>query len=373
MDTGDQSRFKPFKIVDRRAESSTITSFRLEPVDPGVWRPFEPGQFLVFQIPVANTHDRVIRNYSVSSAPGVTGSYRITVKREMAPAPDAPNGLGSHYLHDTLAVGDIVMADGPRGAFTLDRTSRRPVVLLSGGVGLTPLVSMLHALATESDRPVYFIHACDSGVVHALDAEVRNAAASRPGIVARVVYRFPTDQDRADGRHHLEGTITRDFLQSVLPLDDYDIYMCGPPAFMKANYALLRSLGVAKERIAYEFFGPATLLEADLAAPVEIIAAAPEPPTADLPAGKEPSGPVITFVRSGKQAVWTPFSRSLLEFAEDQGLAPPFSCRSGVCSTCSTRLIEGQVSYTEEPLDEPDPGHVLICCAKPLGPVSLDL
>ena len=363
--------FRRFRVVAKTPESRTITSFHLEPVDAGAWRPFDPGQFLVFKIPVADERGHVIRNYSVSSAPSQAGSYRITVKREAAPDPAFPHGLGSSHLHDIIAVGDIVLAEGPRGAFTLDRASTRPVVLLSGGVGLTPLVSMLHALAVESDRRVYFIHACDSGDVHALDAEVQAATGSRPGIATRIIYRVPTEQDRAAGRHHYEGFITRQVLQETLPLDDYDIYMCGPPPFMQAVYPTLRSLGVSKHRIAYEFFGPATVLDTE-AEPAPVVVAAPNAPA--LPAVASTADAVmVTFKKSGKQAVWTGHARSLLEFAEDEGLNPPFSCRSGVCSTCSTRLLEGQVTYTEEPLDEPEPGEALICCCKPAGSVVLDL
>ena len=369
---GASAGFRRFRVVGKTPESRTITSFHLEPADPGAWRPFEPGQFLSFRIPVPDGRGHVIRNYSVSSPPSATGTYRITVKREVAPCSGVPHGLGSMHLHDAIAVGDTVQAQGPRGDFVLDRKSRRSVVLLSGGVGLTPLVSMLHTLASESDRKVYFIHACDSGDVHALGAEVRAAAESRRGIAIRIVYRFPTAADLAGKRHDREGIVTRDLLQDVLPLDDYDVYMCGPPPFMKALYPMLRSLGVPKHRIAFEFFGPATVLDTDAEAPVETLEAIPEPTAACGPP-VEAGRITVTFRRSGKQVPWGEHARSLLEFAEDQGLNPDFSCRSGVCGTCSTRLLEGRVAYSEDPLDEPGPGHVLICCSKPAESVVLDL
>ncbi|HEX4765165.1 MAG TPA: FAD-binding oxidoreductase, partial [Lichenihabitans sp.] len=300
---GASAGFRRFRVIGKTPESRTITSFHLEPVDPGAWRPFEPGQFLAFKIPVSDERGHVIRTYSVSSPPSTTGTYRITVKRETAPHSEVPHGLGSVHLHDTIAVGDTIIAEGPRGDFMLDSTSQRPVVLLSGGVGLTPLVSMLHTLASESDRKVYFIHACDSGDVHALGDEVRAAAVSRRGIVTQIVYRFPTTRDLADKRHDRDGIVTRGLLQDVLPLDDYDVYMCGPPPFMKALYPVLRSLGVPKHRIAFEFFGPATVLEADAEAPVETIAAQPEPAAGSGP-GVAASGMVVTFRKSGKQAAW---------------------------------------------------------------------
>ena len=359
--------FRALKVIDKVRESSTITSFHLAPAEPGGWRAFEPGQFLVFRFPADNERGHVLRTYSVSCAPDHPGRYRISVKREAAPQPGLPNGLGSCYLHDQVAVGDVLMADGPRGEFHLDRMSSRPVVLLSGGVGLTPMVSMLHALVEQSDRRAIFIHACDNGEVHALGDEVRALAASRSGIDAHVVYRFPTEADRSAARHQAEGVITRELLQRLLPLDDYAFYLCGPPPFMQAVFRLVRSLGVAKERIAYEFFGPATVLEPD-----EVLAA-PAPVAAEARVAA-PSGAVtVTFRKSGRSATWVDGAESLLSFAESHGLAPAFSCRAGVCGTCTTALVEGDISYFEEPLDEPCAGQVLICCARPKGNLVLDL
>ena len=362
--------FRPLKVIGKVRESSTITSFHLEPAEPGGWRAFEAGQFLVFKFPADNERGHVLRTYSVSCAPGHPGRYRISVKREAAAQPGLPEGLGSCYLHDKIEVGGVLTADGPRGDFYLDRKSARPVVLLSGGVGLTPMVSMLHALAEQSDRRTVFIHACDNGEVHALGDEVRALAASRSGIEAHVVYRFPTDADRVSQRHQAEGVITRELLQRLLPLDDYEFYMCGPPPFMQAVFRLVRSLGVPKERIAYEFFGPATVLEPDeaLAKPAPLAAPAPA-----APSGTVDGAITVTFRKSGRSAPWVDGAESLLSFAESHGLAPEFSCRAGVCGTCKTGLVEGEVSYFEDPLDDPGAGQVLICCARPKGNVVLDI
>ena len=265
------------------------------------------------------------------------------------------------------------MADGPRGDFHLDRLSARPVVLLSGGVGLTPMVSMLHALAEQSDRRTVFIHACDNGDVHALGDEVRALEASRSGIKAHVVYRFPTDADRAAKHHQAEGVITRELLQRLLPLDDYEFYLCGPPPFMQAVFRLVRSLGVAKERIAYEFFGPATVLEPDTVLAQPAPAPAASHPLAPTTASAADGAITVTFRKSGRSAPWVDGAESLLSFAESHGLTPEFSCRAGVCGTCTTGLVEGEVSYFEDPLDDPGAGQVLICCARPKGNLVLDL
>lgn len=360
-----RSGFRELKVIAKVRESAVITSFHLEPVEPGGWRAFEPGQFLVFRMPVPGSKEFVLRNYSVSCSPESQGRYRITVKREAAPIASVPNGLSSCYLHDQIEVDDVLVAEGPRGDFVLDRDSQRPVVLLSGGVGLTPLVSMLHALAA-TERRTFFIHACDNGEVHALRDEVEALAASRPGMTAHFCYRFPTEADRAAGRHHSEGVLTRELLQRLLPLDDYDFYLCGPSPFMQAVHGMLRGLGVAKQRIAYEFFGPATLLE-----PASEKPAAPRKPAA--PAITIEGATMVEFRRSGLTATWDANAESLLAFAEDQGLAPEFSCRAGICGTCKSHLVAGEVAYFEEPLDELASGEVLLCCSRPKGSVVLDL
>ena len=372
------SRFRPFRVVARTPESRTITSFALEPLDPADWLAFVPGQYLPIRIPGMDGQAPALRTYSISSAPSDTARYRITVKREGAPAPGLPDGLGSCFLHDRVAVGDLLEIAPPRGEFVLARDSARPVVLASGGVGLTPLVSMLHALTDGPEREVHFLHACDDGEVHALRAEVDALVGSRPGLTARYCYRAPSPAD-ADARlHHAEGLVTKALLRRWLPLDDYDVYLCGPPPFMANVYAAFRELGVRKDRIRYEFFGPATVLEAMEEDAPAAPPAAPLPPTGEPMASAETKGPgaglQISFARSQRSAAWDEAAdTNLLAFAERLGLDPPFSCRAGICSTCRTGLLQGDVDYVEEPLDPPEPGQVLLCCARPRGPLVLDL
>lgn len=360
------SRFRPFAIVSKVRESATITSFRLAPLERQHWRPFEAGQFLTMRVP-DRKGGHVLRNYTVSSSPREAGTYRITVKREAAPAQDVPQGLSSCWLHDEIEPGAIVEIDPPRGAFKLDAASGRPVVLLSGGVGLTPTVSMLDVLARESDRPVWFIHACDSAAVHALREEVEHLASLRPGIAVHFCYRFAADDDLDAMRCHSAGFLTRATLQRLLPLDDYDIYMCGPPPFMQALYGILTGLGVRKERIAYEFFGPASLLsEAGQPAPRPVA-----PAVADHAA--EGDGLRIVLQKSGRSLAWDGTSQSILAFLEAQGIEPEFSCRAGVCGTCEHGLVSGEVDYFEEPLDAMPDDRVLLCCTRPKSSIVLDL
>jgi ferredoxin-NADP reductase/ferredoxin len=368
--------FRELRVVDKVRESDIITSFHLEPLEPEGWRPFRPGQFLVFRLPGAADGQLIVRNYSLSGPPDVRGRYRITVKREPAAAPDLPAGAGSGYLHDRIAVGQVLLAEGPRGDFVLDRDSRRPVVLLSGGVGLTPMVAMLHDLAAVDDRRVFFVHACENGDVHALRDEVEALVASRPGMSFHFIYRAPTERDRAHARFHAEGLVSKALLQSLLPLDDYDIYLCGPPAFMKATYRLMRELGVPASRIAYEFFGPATVLEPDFSASptAPVLTPTPKPALAIADAIRPVMGlPTVEFRRSEIMATWNEGAGSLLALAEDHGLRPDFSCRAGICGTCSSRLLAGEVDYFEEPLDEVEDGQVLLCCSRPHGSIVLDL
>jgi ferredoxin-NADP reductase len=365
--------FVGFRVIAKRRESETITSFELVPPDATQAPDFIPGQFLVVRLPTDNGHGPILRNYSISSSPHDSGRLRITVKREPSPADrtDLPPGEGSNYLHEQVDVGDVIHVNGPRGDFQLDPDSARPVVLLSGGVGLTPLVSMLHSLATTGDRRVYFVHACDSGRVHALKDEVLALAVRRPGITMHFCYRFPTDEDVASAGFHSRGMISREVLQSILPLDDYDVYMCGPPPFMQANYRLLRSFGVPKERIRYEFFGPATVLDPDEAATPA--AAQVEPPPSVPGEALQEEGVQVVFRKSGKTAMWDEKAKSLLDFAESLGIDAPFSCRAGVCNTCLSTLVRGDVEYFEEPLSEPGPGEVLLCCSRPKTTVEVDV
>lgn len=368
MSTPRTSGFRQLRVLAKKRESRTITSFELASVESDGWRPFKAGQFLVLRCASPSEGRFVPRTYSVSSPPAEAGRYRITVKREGAPAAGLPDGIGSCLLHDRIEVGDVLLADGPRGEFVLREEGARPVVLLSGGVGLTPLVSMLHALAADAGRRVVFIHACDDGDVHALRDEVDAIAAGHAHVRVHYCYRFPTEADRKAGRYHSEGVITREVIQSLLPLDDYDVYLCGPPPFMDAVHGLMRSLGIAPDRIATEVFGPA-----GLARPA-VIAPSPAAPPADSPAVSGlAKAPLVEFRRSGRSAPWDPAAGSLLAFAESNGLEPEFSCRAGICGSCRTARIAGEVEYFEEPLDPPGEGHILLCCARPKGDLVIDL
>ena len=254
--------FRRFQVVKKVVESTVIISFYLQPEDSEVLWPAQAGQYLTLRIPT--TDKPILRTYSLSADITHPDSYRITVKREAAPltSMDIPNGVGSCWLHDVVEVGSLLEVAAPRGHFVLDESSQRPVLLLSGGVGQTPLLCMLHSLAKTS-RETWYIHACENGAVHAMQSEVNDLVdQSDNQLHSIVVYREPLTADYDAQGFDCIGYIDKALLQSRLPLDDYDVYLCGPTAFMVAMYKLLIELGISKSRIAYEFFGKAVSLDA---------------------------------------------------------------------------------------------------------------
>lgn len=315
---------------------------------------FIPGDYLVFTIPDEQGAP-VTREYSISQQS--SDGLRVTIKHEAAPKGiDVPPGIASSYFHGKLSKGDIVTAYGPAGKFALNQSSDRPVVLLSGGVGQTPLLAMLQALAAQGSRETVFIHACEHGGVHALGQEVRDLQTSFDKLTSHICYANPRAQDSG---YDSRGFVSRALLQQLMPDTPAEYYLCGPSAFMEAMYELLLSLDVDEDLIHYEFFGPATLLKT--ARPKS----APTPQAANMP--------LITFALSGVQVAWNPDIPNLLELAEEHGVMADYSCRAGTCDTCKTKITAGAVDYPEEPMERPEQGFALLCCAVPKGDVTLDI
>lgn len=359
--------WRPYRIAGRVRESATVVSLHLEAADGQPLQPFQPGQFLTFRVPGRDGRP-VPRNYSLSSDPADLSHYRISVKREPAPAsrPDLPPGLGSGFMHDEAMVGAILEGSAPKGQFILDQASPRPVLLLAGGIGITPLLSMAHALARTS-RPTWLLHACDNRQVQPFADEVAALAAASARFTAATCLREPGAGDGRSAGHHFSGLITADVLTALLPIGDYDVYLCGPTGFMQAMYALLQDLGVRTERIRYEFFGTATDLRMQPApAAVPVVRSPPSGPDVST------SGLTVTFARTGGRYPWDGAARTLLDFAEAHGLTPAFSCRNGICNTCLCEA-EGEVSYVDEPLEQPEAGLALICCSVPATSLVLNL
>lgn len=243
-------------IVDRKVkESEVITSFYLKPQDGGEISSYEPGQYVTVKVKPANQQFTHLRHYSLSSAPG-RPYYRITVKREDAVG-DHPAGIVSTYLHEELNEGDIVELSAPAGSFTLDQSKSNPIVLLSGGVGLTPMVSMLETLLEkDSERNVVFVHAARLGSYHAMKEHIADLAANHAGVRSYVVYEQPGEGESCDKT----GYIDLPWLQSIATAEA-DFYFCGPHPFMRTINLALKEWGVPSERIHFEFFGPAGSLD----------------------------------------------------------------------------------------------------------------
>ncbi|WP_138465632.1 2Fe-2S iron-sulfur cluster-binding protein [Poseidonocella sp. HB161398] len=333
------------EVAERIEESAAVVSLRLRAA-AGELPPFLPGQHLPLRLGLPG---RKLATYTISSDPGDRSGYRLSVKLEAA-------GLGgSAHLHG-LKPGDRIAAEAPRGRFVLEE-SDRPVLLLTGGIGITPALAMLHALSRQPERPVVFLHACRSREELCFGDELDALAARMPGLTRITVLAEGSAEDLQAGRCQHLGLIDRALLRRLLPLDAWQTYLCGPEGFMAAMRAALASLGLPDAEIRQESFGGAPA-----PAPAPAAAAAPATGTA-----------TVRFARSGIEMPWDPAQASLLDFAEAQGLSPDFSCRAGICGSCACRKLEGETEYSEDLLEEPAEGEILLCCSVPRGPVVLDL
>ena len=357
-------------VVDKKvAENAIITSFYLKPEDGEALPRFLPGQFLPVELDIPGEKKPVNMTYTLSDSPNHQDYYRLTIKREPPPPdnPDVPPGLSSNYFHDHVEVGTRIKAKAPSGKFHLNMDSDKPVVLLSGGVGLTPMISMLNAICEEGKgRKAWFIHGTRGLKEHCMGGHVRTLAADNANIDVHIVYE-KAGPDCNKGEHHdSEGFVTGELLRDLLGTTEYEFYLCGPPAFMKVIYNALCDWGVDENTIHYEFFGPATVLREGAPGPDQSAVVEPAPGAAE-------AGATVTFSHTGKTVPWDPMFETILEFAESLGLSPAFSCREGICHTCMVELKDGDVLYPEEPEIPPDPGYVLICKAQPKGDIDIDI
>jgi len=254
---GGWNGYRKFRVTKKHPESRVVTSFYLRPVDGGPLAAYKPGQYITVRIDHPTTPTSP-RNYSLSDAPGV-GHYRISVKRESALEAGAPGGLVSNYLHDHVNVGDELDIGPACGEFTLEpeHVNGRPVVLISGGIGVTPVLSMLKSMAErEVNTPIYFIHGAQNSQHHALADEVRHAAAKLPNLKTHVAYSAPLESDVSQGKCDSVGVIDGRLLDGLLPRENCEYFFCGPKPFMANLYQTLRTRGVPDADIHFEFFGP---------------------------------------------------------------------------------------------------------------------
>ncbi|MGW1420893.1 2Fe-2S iron-sulfur cluster-binding protein [Bradyrhizobium sp. TM239] len=337
------TRWRPFRIVKKDKESRNIVSFVLEPADDGGVAAHLAGQFLPIKVPAGDDGSHLVRSYSLSEvANGRT--YRISVKRD---------GIASCWLHDrpTGAVLDVLP---PRGEFIFNTATRKPVMLISAGVGVTPMVAIVNSLLVNDMRtrhaePIIWLQAARNGGNLAFAAHIIHKVRHHANLSAHFVLSAPNREDQAGRLADHVGRIDRDVLARLLPTSDIDAYLCGPGGFMQSIYDALLGLGVPDRQIHFESFGPARVLRKQ-----EKI----------RPAG---SSQLIRFGRTGKAIAWSSSFGSLLGAAGVAGVTAPYGCKSGVCGSCAARLVRGSVTYTLPPVAELDDSEILLCCTVPEG------
>ncbi|MED3575714.1 NO-inducible flavohemoprotein [Cytobacillus praedii] len=261
---GGWGGFRDFIIDKKVEESEIITSFYLKPKDGQEIAQFIPGQYITIKAEISGEINTHLRQYSLSDRPGVD-YYRISVKREDKKENDIPAGVVSSFLHHELQAGDILPITAPAGDFYLNTESPLPVVLLSGGVGLTPTISMLISIiAAQLNRDVYFIHAARNSRVHAFKEHVQALTKENKQVKSFFVYDYPSEEDRTSKTIAKEGYLTLEWLQEILPTKEAEFYFCGPEAFMRVVNRALKQWGVPSDRIHYEFFGSFGDLDANM-------------------------------------------------------------------------------------------------------------
>ena len=363
--SGAWTGWREFRVEGDALEDQARTqrSLILRPVDGLPLPDFVPGQYLTFSIdlPESPTEPQrmIVRCYSLSDQPNGE-TYRITVKRMPAPPTrsELPAGAASSYLHDTVQIGDSLTVKAPAGQFVLDRTSDVPAVFIAGGIGVTPMISMISwSLTHQPERPLHLFYGVRNSADHAFKPHLDKLARSHPAFTLHVLYGAP-GRDDVEGRDfHQAGFIDVSLLKRVLPHGRHQFYVCGPPAMMAALVPALAAWGVPKSDIHFESFGPAS---SGYAQPVAGPAAAPL---------KKPFD--VRFRRSRRTVPWTGGDASLLDFAERHGILVESGCRSGSCGACETRLVSGEVGYASKPDFEVPAGACLLCVGTPVSNLVL--
>ena len=355
VEPGGWAGFQPLVVRDVVAESETVTSITLVNADGGSLPLPRPGQYLAIRVPEAGD-PAPVRNYSLSGEPD-RASYRISVKREA-------HGLVSSYLHARMMPGARVEVAAPRGDFVLDEGTH-PVLLISAGIGLTPVLAILHQLAAKhSGREVWWIHTTRDAKTHVFATEVADLVSSLPR-ARSLVYYTGASQPPQPQSGITAGHLTAAVIEQLGLPTDASAFVCGPARFMDDVTAALVTSGIGLSHVHMERFGSLTPINPG------VVAVAHPPP--HQPPGPPGTGPAVTFARSGLTATWSGTYRSLLEFAEACDVPTQWSCRTGVCHTCATAVLSGDASYTIAPLEPPDPAELLICSVTPTNDLVIDL
>jgi ferredoxin-NADP reductase/MOSC domain-containing protein YiiM/ferredoxin len=349
--------FRTLRVTAKRSESVDVVSLELESDDGQPLARPRPGQFITLKLTPGRGASPLVRSYSLSGPPG-DAHYRISVKVE-------PHGAAGRHIRTNVGVGDRLDVGAPRGLFTLD-DGEGPVVLASAGVGVTPMVAMLYALDDRrSNRDIWWLHGARNRSEHVFAEETQSLLDDLAHVHRRVFYSRPAPTDRAGRDYDDVGRVTPDALERAGVPIEAAFYVCGPTAFMDALRQGLAVLGVPAGRVHTEIFG------AEGSVTPGVVAAPTGPP--HPPDGAPGSGPLISFVRTGLNVPWAERFASILELAEACDVPVRWSCRTGVCHTCETGLLDGTVAYSPEPLEAPADGNVLVCCSRPDTDLAIDL
>lgn len=340
--------FRRLRVVTKEREALEVVSLGLK-ADPALRLAFVPGQHLTIRLQRPGDAAPLLRSYSISSAPrsGAPVDYRITVKRM---------GAASSYLHDDVRVGDELEVRWPTGRFFVLPASATPLVLISNGIGVTPLFAMLQSVAEQAPgREVFWVHATINGRTHVFRRQLEALAAVLPGFSAFTVYRRPDDTDVPGRDYQATRRLELEDLAPIARMRDAEVFLCGTASFMSSVSALLQHHGVRPEQIRTESFGASSARTAN----------------ADLAVGRT-TVRQVRFARSGIATEWAASQGTLLELAEELGIPVDYGCRFGDCCACAVPLLEGKVAYAEAGIAA-EPGMVLLCCAEASSDLVLDL
>ena len=361
------SGFRSFKVAERIMEGAAqqICSFYLASQDGQTLPSFKPGQFLTFRLDVPKSDgdgiEQITRCYSLSDAPQ-SDHYRVSIKRvPPPPGSNHPCGRSSNFFHDHVQVGTILQVRAPAGHFHLEPGSN-PIVLVAGGIGITPMLSMLNwCQRHQPEREVWLFYGVRNSKETAFAKHLKATAASNPNVHLRFCFSDPLPEDQPDRDFQHHGRVGVDLFRRELPLKPYHYYICGPAPMMETLVPALEDWGVPDAHIHFEAFGPASIKRRK-----------PETAVADNAIAAPVGDITVTFAKSGKQAQWSPQSGSLLEFAESHGIPIDSGCRAGGCGTCQTTIRSGEVDYRQSPDYDPEPGSCLMCVCTPKTHVTLE-
>ncbi len=364
--------FRTFQVMHKVMEDGAkdICSFHLAPLEPLVLPTFLPGQFLTFRLEVPSLNgagnESITRCYSLSDAPQAN-RYRVSIKR--APSPDGsqhPTGRSSNYFHDQVQVGSLLQVRAPSGHFHIDH-SDAPVVLIGGGIGVTPMLSMLNwVLMAQPEREVWLFYGVRHGQELMTQPHLSALAALHANFHLHICLSQPGNDDELGQNYHHQGRINIDLLRHLLPLKPYHFYLCGPTPLLQSLVPALEDWGVPDARIHFEAFGPSSVKRKSASAKPTATASV----DTAAPAGKAVT---VTFAKSGQKFSWNAGISNLLDFAESHGIAVDSGCRAGGCGSCQTTIVAGEVSYQQAPDYDPEPGTCLMCTCTPKTSVTLEL